>query len=118
MYVFGWGVCVDTYPLTCICMCICVYMCDCRKTQGELSERSLEASELREAMEERQRELEERVATVSRISVVIYTIISLLLLLRSPAISLGFTFFFFCIPQLYLWGSPFWGEIFAYVTVF
>ena len=24
----------------------------------------------------------------------------------------------FCVPQLYLWGSPFWGEIFAYVTVF
>ena len=27
-------------------------------------------------------------------------------------------FFFFCVPQLYLWGSPFLGEIFAYVTVF
>ena len=27
-------------------------------------------------------------------------------------------FFFFCIPKLYLWGSPFLGEIFAYVTVF
>ena len=27
-------------------------------------------------------------------------------LLRSPAVSLGFTFFFFCVPQLYLWGSP------------
>ena len=26
-------------------------------------------------------------------------------------------FFFFCVPQLYLWGSPFLGEIFAYVTV-
>ena len=22
-------------------------------------------------------------------------------------------FFFFCVPQLHLWGSPFWGEIFA-----
>ena len=27
-------------------------------------------------------------------------------------------FFFFCVPQLYLWGSPFFGEIFAYVTIF
>ena len=27
-------------------------------------------------------------------------------------------FFFFCVPQLYLWGSPLLGEIFAYVTVF
>ena len=27
-------------------------------------------------------------------------------------------FFVFCVPQLYLWGSPFLGEIFAYVTVF
>ena len=27
-------------------------------------------------------------------------------------------FFFFCVPQLYLWGSPFLGEIFAYVIVF
>ena len=26
-------------------------------------------------------------------------------------------FFFSCVPQLYLWGSPFLGEIFAYVTV-
>ena len=26
-------------------------------------------------------------------------------------------FFFFCVPQLYLWGSPLLGEIFAYVTV-
>ena len=26
--------------------------------------------------------------------------------------------FFFCVPQLYLWGSPLLGEIFAYVTVF
>ena len=25
---------------------------------------------------------------------------------------------FFCVPQLYLWGSPLLGEIFAYVTVF
>ena len=24
---------------------------------------------------------------------------------------------FFCVPQLYLWGSPLLGEIFAYVTV-
>ena len=29
-----------------------------------------------------------------------------------------FFFFFFCVPQLYLWGSPLLGEIFAYVTVF
>ena len=29
-----------------------------------------------------------------------------------------FFFFFFCVPQLYLWGSPFLGEIFAYVTIF
>ena len=31
-----------------------------------------------------------------------------------------FVFFvlFFCFPQLYLWGSPLLGEIFAYVTVF
>ena len=29
-----------------------------------------------------------------------------------------FVFFFFCVPQLYLWGSPLLGEIFAYVTVF
>ena len=32
-----------------------------------------------------------------------------------------FCFFFvlfFCVPQLYLWGSPLLGEIFAYVTVF
>ena len=36
----------------------------CRKTQAELSERSLEATELQEALEERQRELEERVSTV------------------------------------------------------
>ena len=28
-----------------------------------------------------------------------------------------FFFFFLCVPQLYLWGSPLWGEIFAYVTV-
>ena len=27
-------------------------------------------------------------------------------------------FFFFCVPQQYLWGSPLLGEIFAYVTVF
>ena len=29
-----------------------------------------------------------------------------------------FFFFFFPVPQLYLWGSPLLGEIFAYVTVF
>ena len=29
-----------------------------------------------------------------------------------------FFFFFLCVPQLYLWGSPLFGEIFAYVTVF
>ena len=29
-----------------------------------------------------------------------------------------FFFFFFSVPQLYLWGSPLLGEIFAYVTVF
>ena len=29
-----------------------------------------------------------------------------------------FFFFFFCVPQLYLWGSPLLGEIFAYETVF
>ena len=29
-----------------------------------------------------------------------------------------FVWFFFCVPQLYLWGSPLLGEIFAYVTVF
>ena len=29
-----------------------------------------------------------------------------------------FFFFFFCVPQLYLWGSPLLGEIFTYVTVF
>ena len=29
-----------------------------------------------------------------------------------------FFFFFFCVPQLYLWGSPLLGEIFAYVTFF
>ena len=27
-------------------------------------------------------------------------------------------FLSFCVPQLYLWGSPFLGEIFAYVTLF
>ena len=30
----------------------------------------------------------------------------------------GDFFFFFCVPQLYLWGSPLLGEVFAYVTVF
>ena len=29
-----------------------------------------------------------------------------------------FCFVLFCVPQLYLWGSPLLGEIFAYVTVF
>ena len=29
-----------------------------------------------------------------------------------------FFFLFFCVPKLYLWGSPLLGEIFAYVTVF
>ena len=29
-----------------------------------------------------------------------------------------FVLFFFCVPRLYLWGSPLLGEIFAYVTVF
>ena len=29
-----------------------------------------------------------------------------------------FGFFVFCVPQLYLWGSPLLGEIFTYVTVF
>ena len=29
-----------------------------------------------------------------------------------------FCCFFFCVPQLYLWGSPLLGEIFTYVTVF
>ena len=29
-----------------------------------------------------------------------------------------FCFGVFCVPQLYLWGSPLLGEIFAYVTVF
>ena len=27
-------------------------------------------------------------------------------------------FFVFCLPHLYLWGSPFWVRSFAYVTVF
>ena len=40
-----------------------------------------------------------------------------------PAVSISynilfFLFFVFCVPQLYLWGSPLLGEIFAYVTVF
>ena len=38
---------------------------------------------------------------------------------REPSISFGF---FLgggvCVPQLYLWGSPLLGEIFAHVTVF
>ena len=32
--------------------------------------------------------------------------------------SSSFFLFFFFVPQLYLWGSPLLGEIFAYVTVF
>ena len=35
-----------------------------------------------------------------------------------PSRTSDFFFFFFCVPQLYLWGSPFLDEIFAYVTVF
>ena len=38
--------------------------------------------------------------------------------LQSFVSTLFFFFFFFCVPQLYLWGSPLLGEIFAYVTVF
>ena len=37
---------------------------------------------------------------------------------RQEANRFFFFFFFFCVPQLYLWGSPLLGEIFAYVTVF
>ena len=37
---------------------------------------------------------------------------------RSTVRNLFFCFLFFFIPQLYLWGSPLLGEIFAYVTVF
>ena len=37
-----------------------------RKTQNELSEKSVEATELREALEDRQRELRDRVTTVKR----------------------------------------------------
>ena len=37
----------------------------------------------------------------------------------TPATSFFFFFFFFfCVPQLYLRGSPYLGEIFAHVTVF
>ena len=37
----------------------------------------------------------------------------------SPGVFLGFfCLFFFFVPQLYPWGSPLLGEIFAYVTVF
>ena len=36
----------------------------------------------------------------------------------SLMVSFFFFFFFFGVPQLYLWGSPLLGEIFAYVTVF
>ena len=40
----------------------------------------------------------------------------------SSCVSFGvffvFFFVFFCVSQLYLWGSPLLGEIFAYVTVF
>ena len=34
---------------------------------------------------------------------------TILLLLRSPSISAGFTILLFLRPQLYLYGSPFWG---------
>ena len=37
---------------------------------------------------------------------------------RIDPVFFGFFFFFFCVPQLYLWDSPLLGEIFAYVTVF
>ena len=36
----------------------------------------------------------------------------------TPVFFLLFFFFLFCVPQLYLWGPPLLGEIFAYVTVF
>ena len=36
----------------------------------------------------------------------------------SSSLGLFFVLFFFPVPQLYLWGSPLLGEIFAYVTVF
>ena len=49
------------------------------------------------------------------VAVVAYS--SLHQITKSSAYNAGF-FFFFCLPQLYLWGSPFWGEIFAYVTFF
>ena len=37
--------------------------------------------------------------------------------MRHKFLVVFFFFFFFCVPQLYLWGSPLLGEIFAYVTV-
>ena len=40
------------------------------------------------------------------------------LLSRGTSFFFLFFLFFFCVPQLYLWGSPLLGEIFAYVTVF
>ena len=43
--------------------------------------------------------------------------VQLFTVLSKPCFWVGF-FFFFCVPQLYLWGSPLLGEIFAYVTVF
>ena len=36
----------------------------------------------------------------------------------APFNAIFFFFFFFCVPQLYLWGSPLLSEIFAYVTIF
>ena len=39
---------------------------------------------------------------------------------RCPSVislTLGYIFFF-CVAQFLLWGSPFWGEIFAHVTFF
>ena len=37
------------------------------------------------------------------------------------SVILTFFFFFllfFCVPHIYLWGSPFWVRFFAYITVF
>ena len=36
----------------------------------------------------------------------------------TSSFSFSFSSFFFFVPQLHLWGSPFWAETFAYVTVF
>ena len=38
--------------------------------------------------------------------------------LAAAAMAVVMVFFFFFVPQLYLWGSPFLGEISAYVTFF